>query len=522
MSVTVTAEDGITTKCYMITCLPASTAPDNANLADLSVSEGSLSPAFDPETPGYTVNVADTVSSITVTGAPANENAKVVYSPSQTVDSLRGGIPLSIIVTVTAEDTITTRRYTVRVIRALAGGKLPITSAGEMAEIGSSAAYPLDGEYQLMQDITLTDDWTPIGSGSTPFTGKFDGNNHTIIMRGSMLAAPTTVSSSGWSGATVYVMGLFGIVQNAEIKNLNAIWLGNPLSPSLNTNEYLSAGIVAGWSENTDFQGVTIMTGSTEFSVTASQFIAAGALAGTLTGGGIFQCGSFVNVRATAQTFGESYAGGLVGNVEDTQTEIKECFVFGNVSAADCGYAGGLAGHNGGQISDSYTTGTVSLNYSQSGTNEVKAGGLAGKNQHSIVKSYARGTVSVTILDAASVDTVYIGGISGISTDNASVNSTISGCAALNEGLPLSLSDSGSATSREIHRIALNSSADFTSNIANSGMTGDSFSDKTASGKDGANTGVPAPRSAFETTLGWNFVTIWKMSEDYPVLQWQQ
>lgn len=40
--------------------------------------------------------------------------------------------------------------------------------------------YHLDAYYLLKNDITLTKDWSPIGTSGKPFRGGFDGGNHTI------------------------------------------------------------------------------------------------------------------------------------------------------------------------------------------------------------------------------------------------------------------------------------------------------------------------------------------------------
>lgn len=43
-----------------------------------------------------------------------------------------------------------------------------------------SIRYSLNAYYKLNDDIVLTNDWVPIGTVDAPFTGSFDGNNHTI------------------------------------------------------------------------------------------------------------------------------------------------------------------------------------------------------------------------------------------------------------------------------------------------------------------------------------------------------
>ena len=41
-------------------------------------------------------------------------------------------------------------------------------------------ANGLSGDYVLAADITLTGQWTPLGTEASPFTGTFDGGGHSI------------------------------------------------------------------------------------------------------------------------------------------------------------------------------------------------------------------------------------------------------------------------------------------------------------------------------------------------------
>lgn len=65
-----------------------------------------------------------------------------------------------------------------------------------MRAIGS--VYPLSGHYRLENDISLTQEWTPIGSPSHPFTGSFDGNGYTI----SHLTVTKEAEHMGFLGAS--------------------------------------------------------------------------------------------------------------------------------------------------------------------------------------------------------------------------------------------------------------------------------------------------------------------------------
>ena len=41
-------------------------------------------------------------------------------------------------------------------------------------------SYDMEAYYKIDSDITLTEEWTPLGSFQNPFKGGLDGDNHTI------------------------------------------------------------------------------------------------------------------------------------------------------------------------------------------------------------------------------------------------------------------------------------------------------------------------------------------------------
>ena len=83
------------------------------------------------------------------------------------------------------------RIYKLRIMHrmplVLATALLTSVSAFAQTEINDEAglkaiANDLNGSYVLTQNITLSDaEWTPIGTSDHPFTGKLDGQGHTII-----------------------------------------------------------------------------------------------------------------------------------------------------------------------------------------------------------------------------------------------------------------------------------------------------------------------------------------------------
>ncbi len=85
--------------------------------------------------------------------------------------------------------------------------------------------YDLDAYYILKNDITLTNDWVPIGTYNNPFTGGLDGDNHTIYN------LKITNSNEDYSGLFGYVFAKFpyqyqnngdliAVYEDTYIKNL--------------------------------------------------------------------------------------------------------------------------------------------------------------------------------------------------------------------------------------------------------------------------------------------------------------
>jgi gliding motility-associated-like protein len=121
ISVAVTASDGITAQTYTVNVTRA--VANIATLSGLTVSSGTLTPAFATGTTGYTNKVANTVSSIafraTTTDPAATETINGTAVPEGTVSPyfpLNVGLN-TITVIVTAQDGVTKDTYTIAVTR---------------------------------------------------------------------------------------------------------------------------------------------------------------------------------------------------------------------------------------------------------------------------------------------------------------------------------------------------------------------------------------------------------------------
>lgn len=110
-TVTVTGEDGTTINVYSIVFDVA--ASDDASLSDLSLSVGTLDPAFDAATLAYTAELPyGTAAAPTATATPTNAGATVNVTDATDVTSAVEADRTTTVV-VTAEDGTTTETYTI-------------------------------------------------------------------------------------------------------------------------------------------------------------------------------------------------------------------------------------------------------------------------------------------------------------------------------------------------------------------------------------------------------------------------
>lgn len=125
---------------------PSPSVSSNANLSRLSVSAGSLSPAFSPSRTSYTVNVSNDVKICTLSAATEDDGATYTVSGSKNL-SVGKNVRT---VTVTAENGAT-RTYTITIIRAAA-------ESGNTSEDPGETDDPQDNEQEETrpEDIKVT------------------------------------------------------------------------------------------------------------------------------------------------------------------------------------------------------------------------------------------------------------------------------------------------------------------------------------------------------------------------------
>ena len=203
--------------------------------------------------------------------------------------------------------------------------------------------------FVLANDITLERGWKVLGLSSTsaadvPFTGTFDGNNHTISGLHSVQDDYSNI-------------GLFA-VNAGTIKDLK-----------------VEANQMEGWSE-------------------------VGTVAGINQAGGVLSNvhvqANYVGALSTGSAGG--YAGGLVGRNNGTITGCSATITGSGLTrgVVAYNYAGGLVGGNWGTIEESYAMAGINAGYKsyidQGRTSAYYAGGFAGGNVGTIRNCYVIAT----------------------------------------------------------------------------------------------------------------------------------
>ncbi|MBN2159515.1 MAG: cadherin-like beta sandwich domain-containing protein [Spirochaetes bacterium] len=196
VTITVTAEDGITTKTYTLTITRLTGASTNANLASLSMSAGALSPGFAEDTLTYCASVENAIGAITVTPTAAGVGATITING----DPVDSGFESSLIdldagqniitILVTAQDGATTGTYTVIVARKFS----TCTYESGLIDPGYASAivyYPCETAVGPFAATTLTGGWT-----NTKEQMAWIGNH--LATEGYIIIAMTPNNYSSW------------------------------------------------------------------------------------------------------------------------------------------------------------------------------------------------------------------------------------------------------------------------------------------------------------------------------------
>ena len=259
----------------------------------------------------------------------------------------------------------------------LNGAVYEISNAGQLFWFAALVNGTLtDGTAQnaaacavLTTNIDLTGEaWTPIGSESNPYTGTFDGQNHTI------------------SGMTI---------ENAE--SYSGLF-----------------GNVTGTVRDFTVTGSITITGSEAVSKVGG---AVGSLGTNSAGGTVSGVTSGVNITVSA---GNDHIGGVVGSMpENSSPTVESCLYMGNITVTvEAGSVAGVVGYiRTGTIQNCANQGGISINTGGNGS----VGGILGYCNNG--KIYIRNCYNSGSI--AAEGTANVGAIVG---QNKSTQATVSNC----------------------------------------------------------------------------------------------
>ena len=249
-----------------------------------------------------------------------------------------------------------------------------ISTKGELLALAKAKdAETLSKNYKLTADLNLSDETFPgIGTAEHPFTGRFDGQNHTI--------SNVNVTVSGTDS-----VGFFGVIKGAKIQNLNL--------KNVNISGKERVGGLVGYAQaaldKDDLsQNVANLIGGCTVSGTVTGSNQVGGLVGLNEGktnpDTLFSIASTIDKSSADVTVtGNEKTGGLVG--ENTGTITKSA-ATGAVTGTTM--TGGFAGSSSGDIYDSHAKGAVT------GSNHT--GGFAGSSSGAVKNCYSLGAVTGT------------------------------------------------------------------------------------------------------------------------------
>jgi len=259
-------------------------------------------------------------------------------------------------------------------VTQITGYKL-VNSLTDLKNVATDVA----GNYALGRDIDASGtEFRPIGDIAFPFTGQFDGANHSVTH---LTLGPAVPGDHGEQGIAMYAQGMFGVIGNGGVvRDLNLV--GNTTADTV--LRFASYGVLAGVNYGTvlhDHSDGSINLGS------FNTYTYSGGLVG-YNYGLVERSSSSVNVAT------QYNLGGLVGDNRATG-RIVQSYASGSVIAGGySGGGGGLAGSNEGLITQSYATGSVRYlsSYCRGGSN-CGGAGLVHGNSGTISQSFAIGPV---------------------------------------------------------------------------------------------------------------------------------
>lgn len=278
--------------------------------------------------------------------------------------------------------------------------------ASAVAEGASTATWEQDGVVCVLNDIDMSEitGWTGIGTADKPFTGVFNGGNHSV----------TNLKNTAY--------GLFGYCKDATVQDIT---LGKGSSIYNNKNYAANGGFggIVSVAENTTVSGCGL-TGSLEFGGTSDDDYPAyvGGIVGLADEKSVIKGARMdgtVVVSAPAADDIVCYAGGVAGLCKGS---LNTSEVLGNVTLSSSVGTALIGGVQGALIKDatvSNNTFTGKISLSGNCKNPV-VGGLYGRVEsdrsfdNDTDKSVTLGTINLNSFYNNSATCVYAGGFVGL------------------------------------------------------------------------------------------------------------
>ena len=286
-------------------------------------------------------------------------------------------------------------------------------------------------------DTAPANEWTAIGTESSPYSGSFDGNGFAV--HGVYINEPEA-----------YYQGLFGYIsRRSDITDLGASesyivgfsYIGGMVgynAEGIVTNCYNTGNVSSFYNENDEFHsggcGIGGVVGFNEGDVTncyntgmvrmsgSCEYIEWDVGAGGVVGDNFFG-GRVINCYNTGSVTGGSYVGGVVG--QNYNSGVINCYNTGNVTGLGSvgdedhsgHWVGGVVGANvedgwGGAVVNCYNSGSV--------TGENSVGGVVGGISGYSTNCYAENCYNV----GSVTGTENVGGMAGSIGDNINVEVT--------------------------------------------------------------------------------------------------
>lgn len=327
----------------------------------------------------------------------------------------------------------------------------------------------LDGNYALRNGIgaisTVDNSFTPIGDSANPFTGKLDG------LAGNVDGIDFAIFDLHVTGSNTIGqdnLGLFGVTQNAEIRNV--LLTGGEVSGSGN-----NIGALVGLAQNTTIENVR-----NSINVTGGNNV--GGIVGKVENINGKSATTISDILNTGNVDGSSNVGGIVGSIAGTNNnhaEINDAENIGRVQGVDkesittpendySHNIGGIAGsaqyadiskvENNLKVEGGYNVGGIvgsgeNVNISDAvNTQDVTATGSTNeKYQYSTKVKYDENGNELTGLDGpvhtlkVDVDVANIGGIAGKITGSSNLTNVT------NNGGNVSTTSNGTGSSKYYH-----------------------------------------------------------------------